>query len=141
MRHDEEHREARTELQDALLHVHSVFGLVEDTDWGPENFRRNFSRPRCAGRQCMKTASAAASDMSSGVHLYGWNTALRTFSSDSKTHTGHESVYTAMAPLTASCGFVSTYDFGFRFAGDDTLPSADHFRRGRVLREEVAMRR
>jgi len=52
-------------MQDGFLHVHAVFGLIENDRLGAvEDFRSDF-QARCAGRQCMNTASDAASDISS----------------------------------------------------------------------------
>ena len=60
-----EHREQR------LLRVQPVLGLVED-DRGVESMTSSVtSSPRCAGRQCMKSAPARACAISAALTWYG----------------------------------------------------------------------
>src|SRR5713226_10170756 len=60
------------------------------SDWsrtrecGPSRTSGVTSRPRCAGSQCIKTASGAAKDINCALTWYGWKTALRTSPSSSK---------------------------------------------------------
>ena len=52
-----------------LLHVQPVLGFVPDHDCGPSMTSAVTSSPRCAGRQCMKTASGwATAIISASTH-------------------------------------------------------------------------
>src|SRR3954451_23064406 len=75
---------------------------------GPSATDAATSSPRCAGRQCMNTAPAAAASMIRSSTWKPSNARLRASASASKPIDVKMSVCTASAPLAASSGRVKT---------------------------------
>src|SRR5713226_7639226 len=120
-------------MQDGFLHVHAVFGLIEDDRLRTvEDFRSDFQA--AVRRKAVHEYGVRRGERHQfGVHLIRLEHGVAHLPLGFKTHAGPGIGVDAHRAADGFARVGQQFDFGFRFAGD-ALAIGDNFRQGRVLR-------